>query len=212
MALQQGIIQAQGEMDSLNSDQFKVLNMLNAKWIIMPAQDGSTIPLENPYTMGNAWFVDNIRFVENADEEIDALGAIDLRKEAVADKKYEALLGGFRPAPVDSASTIQLTDYDSDFVTYTANAKKDELAIFSEIYYPRGWKITIDGQPAEMLRANYTLRALPIPAGQHTVEFRFDPQSIKVTDGIAFTALIIMLLTAILLVYKTVRHNNQPNN
>lgn len=212
MALQQGIIQAQGEMDSLNGDQFKVLNMLNAKWIIMPAQDGSTIPLENPYTMGNAWFVDNIRFVENADEEIDALGAIDLRKEAVADKKYEALLGGFRPAPVDSASTIQLTDYDSDFVTYTANAKKDELAIFSEIYYPRGWKITIDGQPAEMLRANYTLRALPIPAGQHTVEFRFDPQSIKVTDGIAFTALIIMLLTAILLVYKTVRHNNQPNN
>ncbi len=209
MALQQGIIQSQGEMDSLNADQFKVLNMLNAKWIIMPAQDGNTIPLENPYAMGNAWFVDNIRFVENADDEIDALGAIDLRKEAVADKKYEPLLAGFQPAPADPASTIQLADYDSDFVTYAVDAKKDELALFSEIYYPRGWQITIDGEPAEMLRANYTLRALPIPAGQHTVEFRFDPQSIKVTDGIAYAALIIMLLTALFLVYNAVRRRNQ---
>ena len=208
-ALQQDIIQSQGEMDSLNADRFKVLNMLNAKWIIMPAQDGATIPVENPHAMGNAWFVENIRFVENADEEIDALGAIDLRKEAVADKKYESILAGFQPTPVDSASTIRLTDYDSDFVTYAVDAKKDELALFSEIYYPKGWQITIDGQPAEMLRANYTLRALPISAGQHTVEFRFDPQSIRVTDGIAYTALLIMLLIALFLVYKAVRHRNQ---
>ncbi|RNC66947.1 YfhO family protein [Proteiniphilum sp. X52] len=209
MALQQGIIQAQGEMDSLNADRFKVLNMLNAKWVIMPAQDGTAVPLENPYAMGNAWFVDGIRFVENADEEIDALGAIDLRKEAVADKKYEPILAGFRPTPADSASTIQLTDYDSDYVTYAVDAKKDELALFSEIYYPKGWQITIDGQPAEMLRANYTLRALPIPAGQHTVEFRFDPKSIKVTDSIAYAALLIMLLTALLLAYNTVKRKNQ---
>lgn len=209
MALQQGIIRSQGVMDSLNADQFKVLNMLNAKWIIMPAQDGATIPLKNPYAMGNAWFVDNIRFVENPDDEIDALGAIDLRKEAVADKKYEVFLAGFRPAPADSASIIQLTDYDSDFVTYAVDAKKNELALFSEIYYPKGWKITIDGQPVEMLRANYTLRALPIPAGKHTVEFRFEPQSIKVTDGIAYAALLIMLVTALFFVYHIARHKNQ---
>lgn len=204
-ALQQGIIQSQGKMDSLNADQFKVLNMLNAKWIIMPAQDGTTIPLENPHAMGNAWFVNNIRFVENADEEIDALGAIDLREEAVADKKYESILAGFQPTPADSASTIRLTDYDSDFVTYAVDAKKDELALFSEVYYPKGWQITIDGQPVEMLRANYTLRALPIPAGQHTVEFRFDPPSIKVTDGIAYAALIIMLISGSLLIYRRLR-------
>lgn len=209
MALQQGIIRSQGVMDSLNADQFKVLNMLNAKWIIMPAQDGATIPLKNPYAMGNAWFVDNIRFVENPDDEIDALGAIDLRKEAVADKKYEVFLAGFRPAPADSASIIQLTDYDSDFVIYAVDAKKNELALFSEIYYPKGWKITIDGQPVEMLRANYTLRALPIPAGKHTVEFRFEPQSIKVTDGIAYAALLIMLVTALFFVYHIARHKNQ---
>lgn len=206
MALQQGIIQTQGQIDSLDAEQFKVLNMLNAKWIIMPAQEGATIPLVNPYAMGNAWFVDNIRFVDNADDEIDALKAIDLRKEAVADKKYAPVLAGFQPTPADSASTIRLTDYDSDFVTYSVNAKKDELAVFSEVYYPIGWQITIDGQPAEMIRANYTLRALHIPAGQHTVEFRFDPQSIKTTDTIAFAALAIMLLIALVLFYRTIKH------
>lgn len=208
MALQQGIIQYQGETDSLNADQFKVLNMLNAKWFIMPGQSGA-IPLENPYAMGNAWFVDNIRFVENADEEIDALGVMDLRKEAVADKKYKPILSGFRPTPADSASTIRLTDYDSDFLSYAVDAKKEELALFSEIYYPKGWQITIDGQPAEMLRANYTLRALRIPAGQHTVEFRFDPQSIRVTDSIAYAALIIMLLATLLLIYNIVKRKNR---
>ena len=208
MALQQGIIQYQGETDSLNADQFKVLNMLNAKWIIMAGQSGA-IPLENPYAMGNAWFVDNIRFVENADEEIDALGVMDLRKEAVADKKYEPILSGFRPTPADSASTIRLTDYDSDFLSYAVDAKKEELALFSEIYYPKGWQITIDGQPAEMLRANYTLRALRIPVGQHTVEFRFDPQSIRVTDSIAYAALIIMLLATLLLIYNIVKRKNR---
>lgn len=207
-ALQQGIIQHQGEMDSLNADQFKVLNMLNAKWVIMAGQ-GATIPLENPHAMGNAWFVDNIRFAENADEEIDALATMDLRKEAVADKKYEPILSGFRPTIADSASTIRLTDYDSDFLSYAVDAKKEELALFSEIYYPKGWQITIDGQPAKMLRANYTLRALRIPAGQHRVEFRFDPQSIKVTDGIAYTALIIMLLTTLLLIYNIVKRKNR---
>lgn len=204
-ALQHDIINTQGIMDSANADGFKVLNMLNAKWIIMPAQGGGTIPVENPYVMGNAWFVDDIRFVENADEEIDALNVIDLRKEAVADKKYSHVLAGFKPAPADSSSTIYLTNYDSDFVTYAVDAKKDELALFSEIYYPKGWNITIDGEPAEMLRANYTLRALPIPEGRHTVEFRFNPKSIKVTDTIAYIAMSVMLLTAAGLIFKVLK-------
>ena len=205
--LQQDIIRTQGTMDSVDASRFKVLNMLNAKWIIMPAQGGGTIPVENRHAMGNAWFVDNLRYAESADEEIEVLGAIDPGKEAVADKKYEPVLSGFRPSPADSASIIYLTDYDSDFVTYTADAKKEELAVFSEVYYPRGWHITIDGQPAEMIRANYTLRALPVPAGKHTIEFRFDPQSIKVTDGIAYAALLIMLLTALTIILKALRTN-----
>ncbi len=208
-ALQQDIIRTQGSMDSVDADRFKVLNMLNTRWIVMPAQGGGTIPLENKYAMGNAWFVDDLKFVETADEEIDALGTIDLRKEAVTDRKYAPVLEkfqpGFKPSPADSASTIVLTDYDSDFVTYAVDAKKEELAVFSEVYYPKGWQISIDGQPAEMIRANYTLRALPVPAGKHTVEFRFDPQSIKVTDGIAYAALLIMLLTAVGLILQSVQ-------
>ena len=209
MALQQDIINTQGSLDSVDAERFKVLNMLNAKWIVMPAQGGGTIPVENPYAMGNAWFVDELTFVESADEEIDALGTMDLRKEAVADRKYAPVLEkfqtGFVPSPVDSASTITLIDYDSDFVTYAVDAKKEELAVFSEVYYPKGWQISIDGEPAEMIRVNYTLRALPVPEGTHTIEFRFDPQSIKITDGIAYAALLIMLLTAVVLLLQSVK-------
>lgn len=209
MALQQDIINTQGRLDSVDADRFKVLNMLNAKWIIMPAQGGSTIPVENRYAMGNAWFVDKLTFVGSADEEIDALGTMDLRREAVADKKYAPVLEkfqtGFVPSPVDSASTIALVDYDSDFVTYAVDAKKEELAVFSEVYYPEGWQISIDGEPAEMIRVNYTLRALPVPEGTHTISFRFDPQSIKITDGIAYAALLIMLLTAAVLIWQSVK-------
>ena len=212
MNLHQSVITSQGNLDSVNANGFRVLNMLNTKWVILPAQDGSTIPVENPHAMGNAWFIDNILFVDNADEEIAALGSIDLLNSAVADKKFEWVLEnfkpGFRPTEADPVSTIALTDYDSDYIIYSVDAKKDELAVFSEVYYPKGWQITIDGEPAEMLRANYTLRALPIPEGRHTVEFRFDPQSIKVTDGIAYAAVLIMLLTAILIILRTVRKNN----
>ena len=207
-ALQQDIVNTQGAMDTVNADGYKVLNMLNTKWVIMPTQ-GGTVPVENPYAMGNAWFVNDIQFVNNADEEIDALATIDLHTQAVADKKYEPILQGINITPADSSSTIQLAGYDSNFITYNVDAKKDELAVFSEVYYPKGWKITIDGQPAEMLRANYTLRALPIPTGKHTVEFRFEPQSIKVTDTIAYIALLIMLLTAgwlIFIYYKKIKN------
>lgn len=209
-ALQQAIVNTQGVMDSVNADEFKVLNMLNTKWIIMPGQQGN-IPIENPHAMGNAWYVDNISFVNNADEEIDALATMNLHTEAVADKKQESVLQGFNVTPADSASTIHLAAYDSDFIKYNVDAKKDELAVFSEVYYPHGWKITIDGQPAQMLRANYTLRALPIPAGKHTVEFRFEPNSIKVTDTIAYIAMLIMLLTAGWVVYSSFKKYNQKN-
>jgi MFS family permease len=210
--LQQDIISSQGRLDSVDSGGFKVLNMLNTRWIIMPAQGGGTIPVINLHAMGNAWFVDNIRFVDSADEEMEALSTIDLRKEAVADRKFETVLAGFQPAPADSASTISLTEYDSDYLVYAVDAKKEELAVFSEVYYPKGWQITIDGEPAEMLRVNYTLRALPVPAGKHTIEFRFEPQSIKVTDTIAYIALFIMLLTAAGLMLNAVkrrRHTDQ---
>lgn len=207
-ALQQDIVQTQGALDSVNTDGFKVLNMLNAKWIIMPTQ-GGTVPIENPHAMGNAWFVDDIQLADNADAEIDALAAIDLRKQAVADKKFQSVLQGFNVSKADSASVIRLADYDSDYIRYQADAKKDELAVFSEVYYPKGWQVTIDGKPAQMLRANYTLRALPIPAGKHEILFQFKPKSIKTTDTIAYIALVIMLAAAGWIVFEALRRKKQ---
>lgn len=208
-ALQQDIIKTQGKMDSVNTEGFKVLNMLNTKWVIMPGQDGSQIPVPNPYNQGNAWFVNKINFVNTPDEEIAALGKIDLKNEAVADKKFQSVLNGFNVTPKDSTSQIAIESFDSNIITYKTSAKKPELAVFSEIYYPKGWNITIDGKPAEMLRANYTLRALPIPSGNHTVVFKFEPKSIKITDTIAFIALAIMLLTAGYLLWMRIREERK---
>lgn len=208
--LQNDIVKTQGAMDSVNTDGFKVLNMLNTRWVIMPGQENSQIPIENPYHQGNAWFVNQISFVDTPDEEIAALGKMDLHTQAVADKKFQSVLNGFNVTPKDSASRIDLQSFDSNILTYKTKSNKPELALFSEIYYPKGWQITIDGKPAEMLRANYTLRALPIPAGEHTVVFKFEPTSIKITDTIAFVALAIMLLTACYLLWMFVRNERNP--
>ncbi len=195
-ALQNAIIETGGNLDTLQDSNFDVLNMLNTKWVIMPTQSGQTLPIENPNAFGNAWFVDNVMYVDNPDDEIDALGEVDLQTTAVVNQKEADVLKDFSVTSKDSLSTIQLTDYEANKLRYKVDTKKDELAVFSEIYYPDGWQITIDGKPAKMLRVNYTLRALPIPAGSEIVEFYFDPTSIKVTDGIAYGAILLMLLTA----------------
>ncbi|HPD87503.1 MAG TPA: YfhO family protein, partial [Proteiniphilum sp.] len=204
-ALQQAIVGSGGTLDSVKGDSFKLLNMLNTRWVIMPAQGGGTLPVLNPHAMGNAWFVDEIRFTESADEEIEAVGMLDLHHAAVADKKFEPLLKGLQVTPADSASTIRLLEYDSDYLVYEADVKKDEMAVFSEIYYPKGWQITINGEPAEMLRVNYTLRGMVIPEGKQTIIFQFDPQSIRVTDSIAYGALLMMLLTAVYLLLNNLK-------
>lgn len=206
MTLQQDIYTAQGNMDSVQADGFKVLNMLNTKWVILPTQEG-TLPIENPYNMGNAWFVENVQFVASPDEEIAALGNANLAKTAIIHQKDASLLQDLGNPGQDSLSVIRLTNYDSNFMTYAVDAKKNQLAVFSEIYYPKGWKISIDGQPAEMVRANYVLRALPIPAGKHTVEFRFEPTSIRVTDAVAYVAQLVMLLMFGWIVYNTWKRN-----
>ncbi len=190
------IIETQGNLDSISGKGFDVLNMLNTKWVIMPAQDGQTIPIENPHAFGNAWFVDNVKYVNSPDEEIEALGEVDLHTTVVVNENEAGDLKNLSITPHNPQSTIQLTDYEANKLRYQVDAKKDELAVFSEIYYPDGWQITIDDKPVQMQRVNYTLRALPIPAGSQVVEFYFNPTSIKVTDAIAYTAILLMLLTA----------------
>ena len=207
-ALSNEIIETQGNLDSVSGKDFDVLNMLNTKWVIMGAQDGGTIPIENPHAFGNAWFVDSVKYVNNPDEEIDALAEVNLHTTAVVNKNEADLLKNWTVTPHDSLSSIRLVSYEPNQLIYDVNTRKDELAVFSEIYYPHGWQITIDGKPAEMLRVNYTLRALPIPAGSKTVEFYFNPTSIKVTDAIAYGAILVMLLTAGGAVYIYLKRKN----
>ena len=194
-AAYQAIAAAGGEMDSVDASKFRVLNMLNTKYFILPAgQQGQTVPVLNPYANGNAWFVENVQYVNNANEEIDALKIILPTETAVVDARFKDVLKGISETHKDSLSSIRLTSYEPNRLVYETENAGDGIAVFSEIYYPNGWQVTIDGKPAGLGRADYVLRALYIPAGKHTVEMRFDPQSLHITEGIAYGALALLII------------------
>lgn len=194
-AAYQAIAAAGGEMDSVDASKFRVLNMLNTKYFILPSgQQGQTVPVLNPYANGNAWFVKNVQYVNNANEEIDALKTILPTETAVVDARFKNMLKGISEAHKDSLSSIRLTSYEPNRLVYETENAGDGIAVFSEIYYPNGWQVTIDGKPAGLGRADYVLRALYIPAGKHTVEMRFDPKSLHVTEGIAYGALALLVI------------------
>lgn len=197
------IARAGGEMDSVDASKFRVLNMLNTRYFILPAgQQGQTVPILNPYAYGNAWFVDRVQYVDNANEEIDALHTADPAGTAVVDARFKEALKGLTESHRDSLSTIRLTSYEPNRLVYETHNSGDAVAVFSEIYYPGGWRVTVDGQPATLGRADYILRALYLPAGEHTVEMRFDPQSLHVTEGIAYTALALMVVGIMAVIWR----------
>ena len=200
-AAYQEVATAGGQMDSVNSAKFPVLNMLNTKYFIFPAgQQGQTVPIENPYTFGNEWFIDKIQYVNNANEEIDAIGQVDLQQTAIVDSKFKEALKGVNEGYKDSLSTIRLTSYEPNQLVYETSSPQDGIVVFSEIYYP-GWTATIDGKPADIARADYILRAMNVPAGKHTIEMRFDPQSLHITEGIAYGAMALLLVGVIILIW-----------
>ena len=188
----QTVVQCQGQLDSINGDSiFPVLNMLNMKYAILPLKDGETLPVQNPWSMGNAWFVDDVLLAANADEELSLLATINPRNTAVVAAKDSLPALPIREGADTSA--ILLTSYEANALAFDAETDRDRLAVFSDIYYP-GWQCTIDGEPADILRADYVLRAVVIPAGKHKIEFRFDPKSLHTTEAIANTALIMLLV------------------
>lgn len=200
------IAQAAGAMDSVDASKFRVLNMLNTKYFILPAgRNGEALPIQNPYAYGNAWFVNNIQYAENANEEIETLFDIDPKESAVVDKQFKETLKGMTSAKTDSLSAITLTSYSPNHLVYETANNNDGIAVFSEIYYPDGWKVTVDGKPATLARANYILRALYLPAGKHVVEMTFDPQSLHTTEAIAYCALILLLIAIIGAITLTIR-------
>ncbi len=197
------VAEAGGDMTKVNGDSiFPVLNMLNAKYFIMPLQGGQTVPLQNPYAYGNAWFVDKVKYVDNANQEIDGVGKVNLRHEAVADAKFKEQLG--ESVKQDDTSIVKLTGYKPNNLTYEVKSNKGGVIVFSEIYYP-GWTATVDGQPAELGRVNYILRALNVKAGSHKVVLDFHPASVKKTETVAYVAYAVLALLIILGVVTTWR-------
>ena len=192
------VVEAQGDITKVKGDSlFPVLNMLNTKYFIFPLQNNQTLPMQNPYAMGNAWMVDKVTYVATANEEIDGVGKVDLRHEAVADKRFEETLGA--STAQDSTSAVTLLSYEPNRLKYEVNSEKGGVVVFSEIYYP-GWTATVDGKEVELGRVNYILRALRVEGGNHQVELAFFPRSITTTETIAYCSygvLILLLLLAI---------------
>jgi hypothetical protein len=186
------VADAGGDMTQINGDSiYPVLNMLNTKYFILPLQGGQTVPIQNPYTYGNAWFVDKLQYVQNANEELLGVGKIDLRHEAVADAKFKTQLGD--AVAQDTASVVKIISYEPNELKYDVNSNKGGVIVFSEIYYP-GWTATIDGEPAELGRVNYILRALNVKPGKHEVVLSFFPKSVDTTESIAYTAYAVLIL------------------
>ena len=190
------VSEAGGDMAKVDASAFPVLNMLNTRYFIFPLQGGKTMPLQNPYTLGNAWFVDEVQYVNNANEEIDALHKVAPAKVAVVDKKFAELVK--QTAAPDSLSSVTLVAYEPNDLKYEVDSGEGGVVVFSEIYYP-GWQAYIDGVEAPHGRADYILRAMNVPAGKHTVEFKFDPKSLHTTETIAFIALGLLAVAVLLL-------------
>lgn len=206
------VAEASGDMTQVKGDSlFPVLNMLNTKYFIMPLQAGQTVPVQNPYAYGNAWFVDKVNYVANANEEIDAVGKYNLRHQAVADAKFREQLG--ESVPQDDTSIAKLTQYKPNNLVYEVNSSKGGVVVFSEIYYP-GWTATIDGQPAELGRVNYILRALRVQAGKHTVVLDFHPASLRKTEAVAYVGygiLVLLIIIGVWTEWKKKKKNELQN-
>ncbi|PWJ40821.1 YfhO family protein [Sediminitomix flava] len=172
------------------------INMLNAKYL--KAGNNAKDVILNPHAMGHAWFVESVKTVQFADEEIAALGQLDVKKEAVLDEsKFELSKTSYN---VDGVATATLNSFNNRHISYSTSNANDGLLVFSEIYYPKGWEVKIDGKEVDMKRVNYVLRALEVPAGKHEITFDFNPSSFvagsKVSYAASYLSLLIFLIAA----------------
>ncbi|MBR1996382.1 MAG: hypothetical protein IJ989_03935, partial [Paludibacteraceae bacterium] len=206
--LMQTVMRTQGFMlpDENEGKDFPVLNMLNMKYAVVPLQGGKQAPVQNPYAMGNCWFVDEVILVDTPDEECAALSSLDLHKQAVADKKFAEALDITKPevTPLIAFDTtlIQLTSYAPNSLTYESMNERNQVAVFSEIYYPYDWHLYIvnaNGEKMELplARVNYTLRAAVIPAGHHQLLMEFRPHAMQTDKWCMAISIMILILCLI---------------
>lgn len=184
----------------------RVLAMLNTRYLLIPDEKGQPQVIPNAATYGPAWFVSEIKWVEDANAEMKALDTLDLRNIAVIDKRFDSQTLRSIPKLTDSTARIDIESHTPNKLVYRTESKEPALAVLSEIYYPHGWKATIDGQRVDIVRANYVLRAIAIPAGEHRLELSFEPDSIHRTERIAYVMFYLLVAAAIALVLKQFVH------
>ena len=215
--LMQTIMQTQGFMlpDANEGQDFPVLNMLNMKYVVVPLQGGKQAPVYNPYAMGNCWFVDEVILVDTPDEECAALRTLDLHTQAVADKKFAEVLDVTKPevAPLMAfeENSIVLTSYAPNYLQYESMNERNQIAVFSEVYYPYDWHLYIvnaNGEKMELplARANYTLRAAVIPAGHHQLVMEFRPHAMQTDKWCVAILILALFLSAGCLSYPLWKH------
>ena len=196
--LQKAVSDNGGDLSHANADSlFPVLNMLNMRYVIMKTVDSRKIPVFNPHAMGNAWFAEKIYWVDNADDELAAIGKEDLRHVAVVDKKFANVLADSDIPSDSSYAKVNLVEYEANRLRYEVESEQGGIIVFSDIYYP-GWTATVSGEEVPVARANYILRAIRVPAGKHEVVMVFDPNTVHTTETIAYIALAILALITIL--------------
>ena len=191
-------------VDSLFS-QLGVLNMLNTRYIIF---SGERAPLYNSKAFGNAWFAKNLNRVKNSDEEMALLGQINLRETALVDERFESLVKNFTPGK-DSLASIKLIKYAPNHLVYQSKGNRDQIAVFSEIYYPKGWNAYVDGKKTDYFRTNYVLRGMIIPGGEHKVEFKFEPKSYITGNKISLASSLILLLALFGIVFIEIKKSKR---
>lgn len=186
----------------ISRNNMEVLNMLNVKYFIIPTEQGVQAQ-ENPEAFGNAWAVDSVKWVENANEAILSLGETDLSSTVIINTEFREQIP--KNVEADPSVQIEMVEQEPNHLFYKFSASKEQLIVFSEIYYPYGWKSFIDGEEVPHVRANYVLRAMVVPAGEHTITFEFDPEVVKTGSSIALASSLIlglMLLGGIFYSFK----------
>ena len=177
----------------LDRGNIEILSMFNVKYILVPDNKGGIDAQQNPYANGPAWFVEGVMPANNTNEEILNLDSLDTKKIAVIHKDYLDKIP-VKEVTRDTLATIDITEFKPNRLVYETATESDQLAIFSEVYYPKGWNAYIDGEPAEHFRANYVLRAMVIPAGIHTIEFKFEPEVIAKGSTYSLISFVLLLL------------------
>lgn len=177
-----------------------VINMLNTKYLIVPDDNGAPKAVLNPDAAGNAWFVSDIEWVDDAASEMSALDDFDERRTAVIDTHFKEFVKG--AVPPSQGDTIYLESYRPNNLVYKSSSARGGFAVFSEIYFPWGWHVSVDGEEVPHVRVNYVLRGLQIPAGEHTVVFRFDPDSLHVTTAVAYVSIAAIFILSLLAIYR----------